>query len=801
MNVPKAIPSLHRTLATCARIILACATTPLVGGPSAHAEPPPMISYQGRLSVSGVDFTGTGHFRFALVSLDGGESFWSHDGTSASGSAPGTAIDLPVVNGLYSVRLGDGSIPGMTAPVPASVFARTNDVRLRIWFDDDTHGVQQLAPDARLASVGYALVAGQLTGLISEGNIPVGGITARSLADQSVSSTKLTSGAVVAASIADGAVTSSKVADGSIGPKQIASGYGLWKQTGTGLSYDLGNVDIGVGGNRGTAPLHVTSGPAYINSVFESESPYGTWLTLGNTSAGGTNWILQAAASQSTKGSSPGFLTFSTSASRGTINPSRLALSPAGLVGINTPMPMAPLQVQSPSGGGDLVIVGGDNHTGALTSLSLGITARSGGRPYLQGVSLSGSYYGSLAINPDAGDVDVAPWGSVSLAAKGTGVGIGLGTNAPAAALQVDSHGSAVNTLLDGSSTSGTWLGLRNASGQGTNSWVMASSGSGTWQGLTPGSFVIGPSRSKDAITNVGLTLTPAGNMGVDMVKPSAPVHIGRRNSQGAALRIGGDPTVNSTAILDIGLTSDSNATPYIQGVSSSGNNYGVTIINPMGGRTQTGPSGIQDPTSSLFVHQDPSSSKCAAFSDVNGAYYITVGGGTYPLKVFGDAQKTDGGPFWATTSDERLKTEIETLGSALSLVHRIRPVTFRYSDAHRAANPGTPSTKQYGVVAQEFAKVFPDFVSTNQDGFLSVNSSPLVFANTAAIQELHTQVKNRDARIHQLESRVDELQQDVTRLKAARDSFAALTDQLQAMQKQLAEVARNASLRVVSNP
>lgn len=365
---------------------------------------------------------------------------------------------------------------------------------------------------------------------------------------------------------------------------------------------------------------------------------------------------------------------------------------------------MVPLQVQSPSGGGDLVIVGGDNHTGALTSLSLGITARSG--------------------------------------AGGQRLGIILRLVRDRARTIEGRHHQR----------------RPDADARGQH-------GRGHGQTLRARSY---------------------------------------RQTQfaGRRLRIGGDPTVNSTAILDIGLTSGSNANPYIQGVSSSGNTYGVTIINPMGGRTQVGPSAIQDPTSSLFVHQDPSSSRCAAFSDKSGSYYMTVGDGSYALKVFGEAYRNNGSPFWNTTSDECLKTEIETLGSALSLVNRIRPVTFRYSAAHRAANPGTPSTQQYGVVAQEFAKVFPDFVSTNQDGFLSVNSSPLVFANTAAIQELHTQVKDRDDRIHQLESRVDELQQDVTRLKAARDSVAALlTDQLQAMQKQLAVVACAANVRIVSNP
>ena len=42
--------------------------------------------------------------------------------------------------------------------LPATVFDN-EDVRLRVWFNDGTHGFQLLAPDRRIAAVGYALMA------------------------------------------------------------------------------------------------------------------------------------------------------------------------------------------------------------------------------------------------------------------------------------------------------------------------------------------------------------------------------------------------------------------------------------------------------------------------------------------------------------------------------------------------------------------------------------------------------------------------------------------------------------------
>jgi hypothetical protein len=126
--------------------------------PLGFTQVPQIINYQGKINVGATPFTGNGQFKFALVNGDGSTSFWSHDGTSTAGSEPSAAVTLPVANGLYVVPLGDTAIPNMQA-VPATVFTNS-DVRLRVWFNDGTNGSQLLAPDQRITSVGYAMVAG-----------------------------------------------------------------------------------------------------------------------------------------------------------------------------------------------------------------------------------------------------------------------------------------------------------------------------------------------------------------------------------------------------------------------------------------------------------------------------------------------------------------------------------------------------------------------------------------------------------------------------------------------------------------
>jgi hypothetical protein len=79
-------------------------------------------------------------------------------------------------------------------------------------------------------------------------------------------------------------------------------------------------------------------------------------------------------------------------------------------------------------------------------------------------------------------------------------------------------------------------------------------------------------------------------------------------------------------------------------------------------------------------------------------------------LEVEGDASKTTA-TAWLSNSDARIKQEIEPIPHALETLARVHPVTFRYSDAYRAAHPSIVDRRYYNVVAQEFAEVFPDAV------------------------------------------------------------------------------------------
>src|SRR4029078_4006253 len=163
------------------------------------AQVPQLLNYQGRVAVGTTNFERSGQFNFALVHANpSATTYWSNDGTSTAGSEPAAAVTIAVTKGLYAVQLGNTSLGNMTA-VPHSVFANP-DVRLRVWFNDGTHGFQLLTPDQRLVSVVSPMVPGSAqtgaAGSINSRNLAAGAVTTNKLADNSVTNAKLVNDSV-----------------------------------------------------------------------------------------------------------------------------------------------------------------------------------------------------------------------------------------------------------------------------------------------------------------------------------------------------------------------------------------------------------------------------------------------------------------------------------------------------------------------------------------------------------------------------------------------------------------------------
>ncbi|MBU1457413.1 tail fiber domain-containing protein, partial [Patescibacteria group bacterium] len=94
----------------------------------------------------------------------------------------------------------------------------------------------------------------------------------------------------------------------------------------------------------------------------------------------------------------------------------------------------------------------------------------------------------------------------------------------------------------------------------------------------------------------------------------------------------------------------------------------------------------------------------------------------------------------WATGSDARIKTSVESINNALEIISQVRPVKFHYTSEFLSAHPSVVNTDYYNFIAQEYQQVFPNSV-TETDGLLYLNSSNMIPYAIAGIKEQQLQI------------------------------------------------------------
>ena len=137
---------------------------------------------------------------------------------------------------------------------------------------------------------------------------------------------------------------------------------------------------------------------------------------------------------------------------------------------------------------------------------------------------------------------------------------------------------------------------------------------------------------------------------------------------------------------------------------------------------------------------------------ELTPAYKLEVGGGDVNTLAGG---YRDAGTCVAGTcaSDANLKTNIESITNALTIVSQLNPVTFEFNDSLYGS--GT----QYGLIAQELEALLPQFVGTSTDGYKTV-SYGLQFQSyaLAAIGDIVTIIDMTNASTTQTAMTIDSL-------------------------------------------
>jgi hypothetical protein len=92
-------------------------------------------------------------------------------------------------------------------------------------------------------------------------------------------------------------------------------------------------------------------------------------------------------------------------------------------------------------------------------------------------------------------------------------------------------------------------------------------------------------------------------------------------------------------------------------------------------------------------------------------------------------------------TSDQRFKTQIKLIDGSLSKVKQLNGYTYLWNEKAKKEKGINDENEQIGVLAQEVEKLFPQLVSTDENGYKSVNYGSLTAVLIEAIKELSTEV------------------------------------------------------------
>jgi hypothetical protein len=258
-----------------------------------------------------------------------------------------------------------------------------------------------------------------------------------------------------------------------------------------------------------------------------------------------------------------------------------------------------------------------------------------------------------------------------------------------------------------------------------------------------------------DSSGNLGLGVTPSANAG------QKTLSIANQTGTFAALTMGSNFTQAGYIGYNMGNTGTNNTWRYIGADSGSalwfnGNEFRfMQFASGSAGATTSGTQAMTlDASGNLLVGTTSAgggkvyvvggasqsailgTTSTLNYAGIQGAH--TVNASNAYVAYFANSGSTTGlyisnTAAWQSTSDERLKTDIQDLDSKQRLM-QLRPRDYLWKSQETSDDP---TKRNLGFIAQEVKDIFPELVGVSPDGMFSVEYTGLIAPLVKAIQEL----------------------------------------------------------------
>jgi hypothetical protein len=214
-------------------------------------------------------------------------------------------------------------------------------------------------------------------------------------------------------------------------------------------------------------------------------------------------------------------------------------------------------------------------------------------------------------------------------------------------------------------------------------------------------------------------------------------------------------------------LTTGAHATflGYRAAMNSTTGNYNTIIGSNTAGQMTTGSNNtvigygagttIVDASSCVLYGYNVETSGSGNSELVIGVSKTGKGDGTGFIAPPGDGNLFQGNnsSSWATTSDRRIKKNIEDNNIGLDAINKIRVRNFEYKTAEEITELPTHTAiekegLQLGVIAQEIETILPDVVKEESTGVKTVDPDNMTWYLVNAVKELSLKIKELEAKL-----------------------------------------------------